>query len=233
MKITTLNNQEAEVGNIDVPQLTALGVGPTVQRLFVNSFITDHAGRLIFKFYWDGELKDKEIFGFHTCKLGCSIGIWTSGDQQHPKDIFLFFSAVEAIAYAHLNELKFHFLNNCLFVALGVRPSKYQIDILKNKFGKVRYHTVFGNDILGKIYDCKVSLWLSNKDCSFLLNEESVQVTEISLAENLKSVAIDRHKFSYFSFCRLFGKRPNLKAHKPSKKEYGSFLGYLAQKNQY
>jgi hypothetical protein len=233
MKITTLNNQEAEADNIIVPQLTALGVGHSVQRLFANAFTTDQAGRLIFDYYFGEELKEKEIFGFHTLKLSSSKGLWFAGEQGNPQDIFLFFSAMEAIAFTHLNELKFDFSRNCLFVALGVRPSKYQLDILKSHYKRARFHAVFGNDILGKIYDCKASLWLTNKDCSFFLTNESVQVTEISLKENFKSAEINRDKFTYFSFCRKFGKRPNLKAHKPSKKEHVSFLGYLAYKNQF
>lgn len=221
--------QEAEADKSFSPLLSVLGVGLAVQRLFNNSLHFDHAGRLVFNYYANGDLKDSELFGFKTVKLVCTNGLWFAGDQHKPTNVFLFFSAMEAIAFAHLKSSKFNGFSRCLFVALGVCPSKQQIDLLKKKFKESKFHTVFTNDIIGKVYDCKASLWLTNKDCSFALGNDIV--TAVTNATPFKTVSINRNQFSYFSFHRQLGKRSNIKTHKPSDKKYLSFLGYLAQKN--
>jgi hypothetical protein len=222
---------EAEADNAFIPFLSVLGVGLPVQRLFFNSLHFDHAGRLVFNYYANGDLKDSELFGFRTVKLACTNGLWYAGDQHKPINVFLFFSAMEAIAFAHLNSSKFNGFGRCLFVALGVRPLKQQIDLLKKQFKECRFHTVFANDLIGKVYDCKASLWLTNKDCSFTLSNDLITVTAVTNDDLPKTVSIGRSQFSYFSFHRLFGKRSNIKTHKPSDKNHLSFLGYLAQKN--
>ena len=228
---TILKIQEDEADNSFIPLLSVLGVGLSVQRLFYNSLHFDHAGRLVFNYYANDELKDSELFGFKTVKLACTNGLWIAGDQHKPTNIFLFFSAMEAIAFAHLNNSKFNGFNHCLFVALGVKPLKQQIDLLKKQYKGSKFHTVFTNDLIGKVYDCKASLWLTNKDCSFALGNDIVTVTAVTGNEPARTVNIGRSQFSYFSFHRQFGKRSNIKTHKPSDKKHLSFLGYLAQKN--
>lgn len=223
--------QEDEADNSFIPILSVLGVGLSVQRLFHNSLRFDHAGRLVFDYYANGDLKDSELFGFKTTKHACTNGLWFAGDQHKPLNVFLFFSAIEAIAFAHLNNSKFNGFNHCLFVSLGVKPSKQQIDLLKKLYKGCKFHTVFANDLIGKVYDCKASLWLTNKDCSFTLGNDIVTVTAVTDSETAKIVSIGRSQFSYFSFHTLFGKRSNIKTHKPSDKTYLSFLSYLAHKN--
>ena len=223
--------QKDEADSSFIPLLSVLGVGLSVQRLFYNSLHYDHAGRLVFNYYANGDLKDSELFGFKTVKLACNNGLWFAGDQHKPLNIFLFFSAMEAIAFAHLNNSKFNSFNHCLFIALGVSPSKQQIDLLKKQYKGCKFHTVFANDLIGKVYDCKASLWLTNKDCSFKLDNDIVTITAVTDKESAKTVNIGRSQFSYFSFHRQFGKRSNIKTHKPSDKNHLSFLGYLAQKN--
>jgi hypothetical protein len=223
--------QEAEADNAFIPLLSVLGVGLAVQRLFFNSLHFDHAGRMVFNYYANNDLKDTELFGFKTVKLACTNGLWLAGDQHKPTNVFLFFSAIEAIAFAHLNNSKFNGFGRCLFVALGVRPSKQQIDVLRKQFKDCKFHTVFTNNIIGKVCDCKASLWLTNKDCSFALANDIVTVTAVTDKEFPKKINIGRSQFSYFSFHRQFGKRSNIKTHKPNDKNHLSFLGYLAHKN--
>lgn len=225
--------REAEADNTFVPLLSVLGVGLGIQRLFFNSLHFDHAGRLVFNYYVNEDLKDRELFGFKTVKLACTNGLWFAGDQHKPSNIFLFFSAMEAVAFAHLNTSKFNGFNRCLFVALGVRPSKQQTDLLKKQFKECKFHTVFSNDLIGKVYDCKASLWLTNKDCSFTLVNDFVSITAVTDKEFPKTTSIGRSRFSYFSFHRQFGKRSNIKTHKPNDKNHLSFLSYLAQKNSF
>lgn len=234
MTKTTWKIPEAEAANGFVPVLSSLGVGLFIQRLFSNSYHFDNAGRLVFGYFLNGDLKDSELFGFNTVKHACSNGIWMAGEQDRPTTIFLAFSAMEAIAFAHLNNAKFNGFTRCLFVALGVHPSKLQIHLLKKRFSNCKFHTVFNNDLIGKIYDCKASLWLTNKDCSFVLDNDILTVTAVTDNEKVKkTVGIARGQFSYFSFHRQFGKRSNIKTHKPSDRKHSSFMGYLAHKNDF
>ncbi|WP_162997117.1 hypothetical protein [Mucilaginibacter kameinonensis] len=232
MMKTALKIQEAEADRTSVPILSRLGVGISIQRLFINSFNVDHAGRLIFNYIYNDQLKDNEVLGFKTVKLACTKGLWLAGDANKPTSIFLSFSAMEAIAFAHLNASKFNGFSRCLFIALGVTPSKHQIDLIKQQYKNCKFHTVFSNDLIGKIYDCKASLWLTNKDCSFLLSNDVITVTAVTENEPAKkTVGILRDQFSYFAFHRQFGKRSNIKTHKPSDRKYSSFMSYLAHKN--
>lgn len=229
-----LINQGAEAVNYSVPLLSKLGVGQSVQRFFYKTFYYDQAGRLVFPYQYNGQSKDNEVFGFKTVRLACTNGFWSAGDHHQPSNIFLSFSAMEAIAFAHVNYSKFNGFSRCLFVALGVKPTKPQILFLKRRFKNSNFHTVFSNDLIGKIYDCQASLWLSNKDCTFCLNDNLITVTAIADDKSTqKAVSISRGQFSYFAFHRQFGKRSNLKTHKPSDRQQFSFLSFLALKNDF
>lgn len=221
-----LTNQEAEDDNLFVPILYQLGVGVETQRLFFNRLNTDFAGRLQFEYVNHECVVDTEMFGLNTHRLSCSEGVWLAGDTFFPKDIFVFFSAVEAIAFAQLSHLKYDFENRCLFVALGAKPIRTQLQQLKAQYGKARYHTVFGSDLLSKIYDCKVSLWLENKDCRFFLRNELILI-QSERRGKIKQITLERSKFSYSTFCRQFGKRPNIQLHKPGGASASSYTDVL------
>jgi len=213
---------EAEDVNVLVPLLSKLNVGQNAQRFFYKSFSTDLAGRLVF----DYDLFGSEIVGFNTHKLCISTDFWSWGNDSFPTDIFLFFSAMEAIAFTNYFELNYDF-DRCLFISLGAKPVKSQILKIKGLFHSTNYHTVFGNDLLGHIYDCKISLWLNNKDCHFSLKNDIIHIASSNLNSSYKTVEIHRKRFSFSSFCRLFGKRVNLKIHKPKNCQNICFLNLL------
>lgn len=222
-----LNNQDQEADNICVPLLSEIGVGINTQRFFFPFFSGDN-GRIVFDFTWKDEIMDKEIFGSNTHRLTSSMGIWLVGATEDVHHAFLFFSAVEALAFFHINQFKYDFLNRCVFIALGVKPCKEQIEFVKSLYKKAKIHTIFGNDLLGRIYDCKVSLWLNKKDCVFFLDKHNKVV--VQAIDCFKKTEIERSKFSFFSFYRSHGGRGNLKTHKPSAK-FNSFTEYMVARN--
>lgn len=227
-----LNNQDQEVDSICVPLLSEIGVGINTQRFFFP-FFSDDNGRLVFDFSWQGETMDKEIFGLNTHRLTCSTGVWLVGATKHVRDVFLFFSAAEALAFFHIHQHRYDFFNGCAFVAFGVKLCKEQIEFVKIVYKKARIHTVFGNDLIGRIYDCKVSLWLARKDCTFFLNKNQIVAQVINPKTGcFKKTEIERSKFSFSAFYRLNGGRSHLKTHKPEPK-FNSFIDYLITKNSY
>ena len=219
------SNQQAEADNVIVPLLSKLNVGQNAQRFFYNSFSTDLAGRLVFNY----DLFGSEIVGFNTHKLCISTDFWSWGNDSFPTDVFLFFSAMEAIAFTIFFELNYDF-DRCLFISLGAKPSKSQILKIKGLFHSANYHTVFGNDLLGHIYDCKISLWLNNKDCHFSLKNDIIHIASSNLNSPYKTTEINRKSFNFSSFCRVFGKRVNLKIHKPKNGQNIYFLDLLKSK---
>lgn len=225
-----LNNQDQEVDSICVPLLSEIGVGINTQRFFFP-FFSDDNGRLGFDFISNGEIVDKEIFSLNTHRLTCSIGVWVRGATENVGNVFLFFSAVEAVAFCHIHQHRYNFFNGCVFIALGVKPCKEQIGLVKIVYKKARIHTVFGNDLIGRIYDCKISLWLIGKDCTFFLSKNQVVVQAIDPKINCcKKTKIERFRFSFSVFYRSHGGRSHLKTHKPEAK-FNSFLDYLITKN--
>ncbi|MET3114643.1 hypothetical protein AAKU52_002378 [Pedobacter sp. CG_S7] len=223
---TMKNNQQAEADNVTVPLLSKLNVGQNAQRFFYNSFSTDLAGRLVFNY----DLFGSEIVGFNSHKLCISTDFWSWGNDSFPTDIFLFFSAMEAIAFTNYFELNYDF-DRCLFVSLGVKPSKSQVLKLKGLFHSANYHTVFGNDLLGHIYDCKISVWLNNKDCHFSLKNDIIHIASSNFNSSYKTAEIHQKKFKFSSFCRVFGKRVNLKIHKPKNGQHIYFFDLLKSKD--
>lgn len=218
--------KKSQKGEVDsIPLLTCLGVDLRVQRLFCNHLLRDDVDRLVFKFFDNTVFCDNEVFGVNTIKLS-SGGIWCAGEHKRTRNVFLFFSAIEAIVFCHFNLLKYNINDSCLFVALGVNPSKSQVYYLKEKYPNATFHAIFGKDLIGRIYDCKVSLWLIQKDCNFSVSDSLVTVESKS-----KTLNIERSKFSYSLFCRSFSKRINLKIHKPLGSSANSFLEYLTLKN--
>nr|WP_181718596.1 hypothetical protein [Pedobacter sp.]QJS06256.1 hypothetical protein [Pedobacter sp.] len=225
----TLTDHKAEEDNFFLPLLEKLGVGHDAQRLFLSNIKSDEANRLVFQFNDNGNA-DVEYFGYNTHKLSTKNGIWLIGQQILVKDVFLFYSAMEAIVFSHLFNLKFKF-ENSLFVALGAKPNKEQIRKIKIKYKNARYHTVFGNDLLSHIYDCKISMWLTNKDCMFFLKGDKLKILSQPNVEPVKTIEIDFLNFNYTSFCRKYGKRSNLTPHKPYNPRFNSFLEYIKDKN--
>ncbi|MVN23013.1 hypothetical protein [Mucilaginibacter arboris] len=232
--ISSLQKKPEEQDNFSSPFLNNIGVGYNIQRFFVSYISIDNASRLVFD-YSDPDclVADTEKIGFSTYKLACSAGIWIAGNPIIPKEIFLFFSGIEAIAFTAFSYSKYNFTDHCLLVSLGVKPSKSQILFLKSTYKNANFHTVFGNDIIGRLYDCKVSLWLSNKDCVFYLEKGFFKFTAPDDIKNQKVTVIERREFCYSSFCRAFGKRHNIGVHKPKNPLDNSFFESIKRINNY
>lgn len=164
--------------------------------------------------------------------MACSTGMWLAGVNKNVLDVFLFFSAAEALAFCHLHQYKYDFLNRCVFVALGIKPCMEQIEFVKLLYKRARIHTVFGNSLVGRIYDCKVGLWLTRKDCKFYLSKKYVVVKDCNRQrKHFKGLEIDRSEFSYSTFYRSYGGRSHVKTHKPPKLKYNSFLDYMIDRS--
>ncbi len=226
-----LNSHDPEPDNGYFHLLSEIGVGIVTQRFFFPFFSHDN-GHIGFDFIWKDEVLDKEIFGVGIHHMACSTGLWLAGATKNVLDVFLFFSAAEALVFFHLHQHKYDFLNRCAFIALGVKPCMEQIEFVKLIYRIARVHTVFGNDLVGRIYDCKVGLWLTRKDCKFYLSEKHVIVEDCNLQNKYsKWLEVDRSKFSYSAFYRSYGGRSHVRTHKPPKLKYNSFLDYMVDKS--
>jgi hypothetical protein len=224
------NNQQVEVDNLPNLILSKFNVGLNTQRFFLDAFKTDLVRRSVFYYTFGNETVSTEIVGFNFHKHCVTHGTWVFGNTYSPTDVFLFSSAMEAVAFAQVSKMKFDF-DRCLFIALGVKPIKEQILKIKSDYilSKPKYHSIFGNDLLSYVYDCKISLWLDNKDCKFHLQNDVIKITSSAINMRFKSVEIDRNKFTYAQFVLKFGKKVNLRIHKPTG-NHNTFLDLLKSK---
>ncbi len=232
--MSSLPKKPEEQDSFSCPFLNNIGVGYNIQRFFFPYLSIDNASRLVFEYSDpDCSVSDTEKIGFRTYKLACSAGIWIAGNPIIPKEIFLFFSGIEAIAFTAFSYAKYNFPDHCLLVSLGVKPSKSQILLLKSTYKNATFHTVFGNDVISRLYDCKVSLWLSRKDCNIDLEKDFIKITAHINIKNPKVTIIERGEFCYSSFCRVFGKRHNIEVHKPKNPLDNSFFESMKRINNY
>src|SRR5438874_111676 len=141
------------------PYLDRLGIRPEVQ-----AFFAPYHQNLVFKY---GEDCEKCTGTAH--KIPQTQEVWMAGEQSLATDIFICGSAMDAISFLHLHYHLLNYPEQLLFVSLGARPSKAQL----NRFETLRCHLIFARDILGNVCDVKVACWLQNQAVRVELNSKN------------------------------------------------------------
>lgn len=208
-----------------IPVLAALGIKPQVQYFFEPWLEVSSEIELQFS-YTDQATSRKQVEVINTHgNLIPSTGIWCAGaHHSHTvKHNFLFYSAIEVLSFCSMNTDWLAKPGNVAFSALGLCPVASQVEMLRSRFPNARLHTVFGNDVLGRITDCKVALWAKRKDAHFQMHQD------IIIAQyNSKTFRIPEPIFSLNLFEQKSSLRASIRTHKP-KAGFATFLELLKE----
>ena len=126
--------------------------------------------------------------------------------RQH----FLFYSTWDILCFCHFHQ---HLLKNSgsnIFTAIGLNPCSSFIQSFKKQFPNVSTITVFDNNLLGKVLDCKVLMSFLGKDLSFKLQNDKIVFTY-----NARVFSVSEQLFSLHHFRCLTGLRYKLRTIKP------------------
>lgn len=196
-----------------IPALTALGIKPRVQQSFEPWLEVSSDEELSLTYSSPkANLKEEEFINRSGSIVPSAAGIWCAG-AYHPNSVrhnFLFYSGLEALSFCSMATDWLVRPGFAVFSALGLCPSASQISLLQYRFPNARLHTVFGNDILGRITDCKVALWSKRRDAVFNI-EKDVIVGNY----NGKIFRIPEPIFSLSLFEQKCGLRSGIRTHKP------------------
>lgn len=80
---------------------------------------------------------------------------------------FLFYSAIDALCFCNLHPGWLQGPGSCAFSTLGLLPTASQLKALQQRFPNATMAGVFGNDLFGRVLDCRIALWLMGKDARF------------------------------------------------------------------
>jgi len=186
--------------------LEALGVHPRVRRFFKN-YISETCEALIIEqdnyFEHAGE-------SFH--RIPITEATWTAGDHGLASHIFICGSAMDAIAWLHLNHFRFRSFDHLLFISTGAVPNSNLNDAapLQNNTQNKKIHLLYSNEPLGAICDIKMASFIRKFPIKIRANENDFIVTFRSESYTIKNLSLHSlEKAARFHF--------NIRTHKPKK----------------
>src|SRR5690606_21811961 len=126
--------------------------------------------------------------------------------RQH----FLFHTATDALCFCHLHPhlLKRHGSN--VFTVIGLLPDAMQVRELSRRYPNARTMGVFDDDPFGRVLDCRVALWLLDRDTTFCLDGG-----EVVFAYRENTFRVPEPSFSLHRFRILTGLRSTYRTFKP------------------
>ncbi|WP_345212742.1 hypothetical protein [Mucilaginibacter gynuensis] len=134
--------------------------------------------------------------------------------------VYLFCTGLEMLCFCNLRPDVLNNQINVAFVALGLCPDQQDIKQLRTRYPFANFNCVFGNDLLGKVLDCKVAMWYHDRDLSTLCDGTTV----IFKYEN-KVIRLNADRVSLDIFKRTMRLKTNIKTLKPA----GGFISFLAK----
>lgn len=205
--------------------LEELGFKNKVLDFFEPYFVINSSDCVGFEYYVNLKLHATEYCSKEGTRIPSTSGIWIAGSESPPlvRNLYLFSSALEALAFFQFFTDKLLYPEQIAIISVGILPSYSQISQLKTAYRNAKIHFVFEAALLGKIFDCRLSLWIKDKDAkfSFFRDRES-----ISIALRSKNYQISASQISLFSFEKRLGLRSGIRTHKPPK-NFNSFFELL------
>jgi len=133
------------------PYLIRLGISLQVQRFFAPYWRTDEKGALLFEF---GDQQEHYGMGYHRVPLADTC--WIAGDQQSAcSNVFIAYSAMEAICFFASYHHRFPVRDRLLFIATGGSlPSEKLCFLLR--FANLKVNLIQENSVLGHIWALKL-----------------------------------------------------------------------------
>lgn len=183
---------------------------------FFRPFLTSSSELAAFEYMDNGVPTAVEYLSVDGSLVPSTSGLWTSGAENRfqVRDLYLFSSALEAISFFHFYKEKLRFPGQVGIVSLGLLPSFSQFHALRKVYANAKFHFVFAADLLGRVLDCRASLWTKQKSAGFLLARNSELV---SVAWRGREFLVDTSKLSLHAFEKLLKLRSGVRTHKPPK----------------
>ncbi len=151
-----------------------------------------------------------EHFGENFHKLPTTLNLWIAGNES-ALEVIITYSAMEAIAFLTLNQVRYPKFQQLAFIAIGNRLHPEQTDWIRQRFPRRKFTLVFGNGLLSNITDIKLTAALKN--LSFRIYHASHKVMIYRLDE-LK--IFEDEQLSLNAFKVAFGIRGNFRTRKPT-----------------
>lgn len=150
-------------------------------------------------------------------------GIWLvyKGFPSQVKHLLLCHSATDILCFCHFNTGWLKSSDSVAFAALGLIASSGQLLFLKRLFLNATVHLLFDAGITGRVSDCKVALWLKDKDATFAINGD-----DLHIFNNQNKFKIPIKRFSLNRFEKMVGTRSGVRTHKP-KHGFNSYYDFF------
>jgi len=126
--------------------------------------------------------------------------------RQH----FLFHTAIDALCFCHLHPRLLDRPGSNVFTVIGLLPTATQLLTLRHRYPNARTVGVFDDDLCGRVLDCKVALWLMQRDTAFGLHDGQVVFMHKGSA-----LRVPVPEFSLHRFRMLTGLRSTYRTIKP------------------
>jgi hypothetical protein len=156
------------------PFLTKLGIRAEVQGFFAPWYDTDRSGNLVFPYG-----RQYETYGMAFHFVPTTEICWQAGNSNLAfiREIFICGSAMEAIAWLHINYPACTRTNNLMLLSTGNKPGPEHFRCLTGKAKSRRISLLFGNDLLGKVCDLKTAAALHRQPAAVSVGDEQVTVS--------------------------------------------------------
>ncbi|MGJ1417511.1 hypothetical protein [Sphingobacterium multivorum] len=164
--------------------------------------------------YKDLSDQQKEIWVNNGYVNEVASGIWKAYHQIpiSVTNLFIASSCTDILCFAHLFP---QYVDNALsiaFASIGYLPCKANFRELICEFPNAKIHLIAENSLIGKIFDCKIALWVCSIDSKFRINNELI---EIEFGSQSLVLPIERLSLNFFGV--ISGKRFAVRTHKPVK----------------
>lgn len=212
-------------GTFDI--LTYKGVEKDIQHLFAKFASQDQDGRITFNFFdQNGKRVDYEILSLNRLKQA-AFGISVINISRNVLSVFVSDSYASLIYFTNLFKSRISF-EEAGFLVVG---AQFDQELLDRAFleipKKAKVNTVFSTSILGRIMDCKIQDLIHDRDCTYRLSKDLVQVkSQKTNKESTESL----FSFSLRTYCISQGIVQTVRTFKPKQKGVESFY-HLNQLN--
>jgi hypothetical protein len=187
--------------------LTRLGIRREVQEFFAPFYTEDVQGNLLFDY---GDVAEHYGFAFH--RIPVSENCWLAGnlDFNLVSKVFIFSSAMEAIAFYHFKYVTYPQPERILFLSLGCHPNPAQFRWIDQRLPGRDYRLVFGDTLPDKAGELVTAAALAKLPLKISFNENLV-IIEF----RLKLYRISLAAFSLHTFEKLSGYRFGIRTLRP------------------
>lgn len=205
--------------------LEEIGFKNKVLDFFGFYFITNSSDLVCFEYHVDLKRQATEYCSKEGTRIPSTSGVWFAGSESPllVRNLYVFSSALEALSFFHFFTDRLQYPEQIAIISVGILPSFGQISKLKSVYKNAKIHFVFETALLGRLFDCRLSLWIKNKDARFSFIKER---EAISINFRSKNYQISETQISLFAFEKRLGLRSGIRTHKPPK-NFNTFFELL------